>query len=103
MAGMNLLGGRVNPRNLWRLRMKLRCVALVGFGMFGATLAVSSPAAASSIAFSNLNVINSRSDASRTESQGKIEIETGDDFILNSFFSITSASFIGLVPQGFNV
>src|SRR5262245_12983145 len=81
--------------------MKFR--ALVGFGMLCTTLAVASPAAATSIVFSNLNVIDAMAAASRPESPGKIEIETGDDFILNSSFSITSASFIGLVPFGFSV
>jgi hypothetical protein len=80
--------------------MKFRSATLVGLGMFCATLAVSSPAAASSILYSNLNVINSMAAASRTESPGKIEIETGDDFILTTPSVITSASFIGLVPQG---
>src|SRR5262249_36270384 len=49
------------------------------------------------------NPINAMAAASRTESPGTIEIETGDDFILNSSFAITSASFIGLVPAGFAV
>jgi hypothetical protein len=84
--------------------MKLRSATLVGCGMVCATLAVSSPAAASSILYSNLNPINSMAAGSRTESPGRVEIETGDDFILNSFDSIiTSASFIGLVPVGFNL
>ena len=83
--------------------MKFKTGALTGFGVLCATLAVARPAVASSIVFSNLNVINAMAAASRPEAPGKIEIETGDDFILSSSFSITNASFIGLVPQGFSV
>jgi hypothetical protein len=36
--------------------------------------------------------------ASRPESTGKIEIESADDFLLNSHVNITSATFTGLIP-----
>lgn len=37
--------------------------------------------------------------ASRPSSAGKIEVETGDDFILNATGSITGATFYGLIPS----
>jgi 4-hydroxybenzoate polyprenyltransferase len=69
------------------------------------TLAFSTPASATSILYSNLNVNvpNAMATASRPEPPGGLEIESADDFILNFGASITSASFIGLVPAGFNV
>jgi len=36
--------------------------------------------------------------ASRPESAGKIEIESADDFLLNSHVNITSATFTGIIP-----
>src|SRR5262245_55576658 len=83
--------------------MKFKAVGLVGFVWCGATFAVASPAAASSILFSNLTVVNSMAAASRPGAAGKIEIEAADDFILSTPATITSASFIGLVPAGFSV
>jgi len=83
--------------------MKSKAGTLVGLGVLCSALAFSSPAAASSIVFSNLGVTNQMAAASRTESGGAMEIEAADDFILNGSFSITSASFIGLVPLGFHV
>jgi hypothetical protein len=41
--------------------------------------------------------------ASRPESTGKIEIESADDFLLNSPTNITSATFTGLLPSGFSI
>jgi hypothetical protein len=41
--------------------------------------------------------------ASRPDSQGKIEIESADDFILANPTTITSATFTGLIPSGANV
>jgi hypothetical protein len=38
--------------------------------------------------------------ASRPDSPGKIEIETGDDFVLTGQTHLTSATFTGLVPLG---
>ena len=86
-----------------KILMKSRAGRLVGLGVFCSALAFSSPAAASSIVFSNLSVTDQMAAASRTESPGNIEIEAADDFILNGNFVITSASFIGLVPLGFSV
>jgi hypothetical protein len=38
--------------------------------------------------------------ATRPESTGKFEIETGDDFVLTQHTSITGVSFTGLLPKG---
>jgi hypothetical protein len=38
--------------------------------------------------------------ASRPSSAGKIEIEAADDFVLTGLTSITSATFVGLLPSG---
>lgn len=40
---------------------------------------------------------------SRLAGNGKIEIETGDDFILDHPTQLTHATFTGLLPSGFNV
>jgi hypothetical protein len=40
---------------------------------------------------------------SRTASAGKLETETADDFVTNATTVITNATFIGLVPTGFNL
>jgi hypothetical protein len=41
--------------------------------------------------------------ASRPESTGKIEIESADDFLVNVRTNITSATFTGLLPSGFEI
>jgi hypothetical protein len=84
--------------------MKFKAVGLAGFLVFCSALAVSSPAAASSIVFSNLGVIGTMAAASRPEpASGGLEIEAADDFILTTATTITSASFIGLVPLGSSI
>jgi len=40
--------------------------------------------------------------ASRTDSPGKIEIESADDFVATTQIALTSATFTGLLPTGFN-
>jgi PEP-CTERM motif-containing protein len=67
------------------------------------TLLIPSSASATSILFSNMAVTNQMAAGSRPVSPGVLEIEAADDFVLGTAASITSASFIGLVPQGFNV
>ncbi len=58
------------------------------------------PAAAQTFAFSTGNPDGKIATASRPESPGKLEIESADDFILNSSTRLTSASFTGLLPTG---
>ena len=41
--------------------------------------------------------------ASRPESAGKFEIESADDFILTNPINVTSATFTGLLPTGFDL
>ena len=83
--------------------MKSMTGALLGLGALCSSFVFSSPAAASSIVYSNLGVTNQMAAASRPEAPGRLEIEAGDDFILNGSVSLTAASFIGLVPAGFNI
>ena len=58
------------------------------------------PVAAQNFAFSTGNPDGRIATASRPESPGNIEIESADDFVLNSSTSLTSASFTGLLPAG---
>ena len=41
--------------------------------------------------------------ATRPESAGKFEIESADDFLLPTGAHITSATFTGLLPSGFQI
>jgi PEP-CTERM motif-containing protein len=86
--------------------MRFRDVSLTGIGALAIVLVCTTSATAGSIIYSNLgvNVPNPMAAASRLSSPGgPQEIETADDFILNFTTSITSASFIGLVPLGSSV
>ncbi len=66
-----------------------------------AGLIVVGPAAAGpAFFFSTGNVDGRVATASRPGSAGKIEIETGDDFVLTSETQINRATFIGLLPAG---
>ena len=58
------------------------------------------PAAASPFFFSTDDPDGKIATASRPGSAGKIEIETGDDFLLGSPTQITSATFTGLLTGG---
>jgi hypothetical protein len=58
------------------------------------------PARADSFFFSTGNPDGKMATASRPSSAGKIEIETGDDFVLTQSTSLTSATFVGLLPTG---
>jgi hypothetical protein len=76
--------------------------ALLVSALFLAGLATAPVAWADPFAFNNGNVTDGMAAASRTNAQG-FEIETGDDFLLGSHTRISGASFVGLLPAGFNV
>ena len=61
------------------------------------------PTNADTFFFNNGNVTNQMAVASRPQSQGKFEIEAGDDFLLSNRTQINSATFTGLVPAGSTV
>jgi hypothetical protein len=61
------------------------------------------PAAAIPFVFSTGNPDGLMATATRPESAGKFEIETGDDFVLTQHTSITGASFTGLLPKGASI
>jgi hypothetical protein len=63
-------------------------------------VAVSSPVAADTFVFNTGDANNLMAAATRPESPGKFEIETGDDFALTQPTSITGAAFTGLIPSG---
>jgi hypothetical protein len=85
--------------------MRFRDVSLTGIGALAIVLVATNPAAAGSIVYSNLgvNIPNPMAAASRVSSPGIQEIEAADDFVLTFNTSITSASFIGLIPAGSTV
>ena len=58
------------------------------------------PAAADAFVFSTGNPDGLMATATRPESAGKSEIETGDDFVLTQQTLITGAAFTGLIPLG---
>src|SRR5262249_29926150 len=58
------------------------------------------PSAADSFVFSTGNPDGRMATATRPESPGKFEIETGDDFVLTQQTLITGAAFTGLIPSG---
>lgn len=66
----------------------------------GATLFSATPSVAANFFFSTGLPDGKIATASRPESAGKQEIETGDDFILSSTTSINQASFTGLLTNG---
>jgi len=61
------------------------------------------PALADTIFFSTGCPDGRMAAATRPESPGKFEIETGDDFVLTSQSLITSATFVGLLAGGTNI
>jgi hypothetical protein len=67
-----------------------------------AALAVlkAAPAGADTFSFSTGNPDGKMATASRPSSPGLIEIESADDFILNTATRIDSATFTGLIPSG---
>jgi hypothetical protein len=58
------------------------------------------PAAADTFVFNTGNPDGLMATATRPESAGKFEIETGDDFALTQQTLITGAAFTGLIPLG---
>ena len=76
--------------------MRHKVVIAVAFGL-GAILAA--PAIGATI-YNNLTPNNMMAIATRPSSPGVFEIEAGDDFLLGSQTSITSASFVGLLVPG---
>ncbi|MGA7236698.1 MAG: PEP-CTERM sorting domain-containing protein [Bryobacteraceae bacterium] len=71
---------------------------LAAFVMFLAT-----PALADIFSFSTGSPDGKMAAATRPDSAGKFEIETGDDFVLTSQSSINSATFVGLLNGGASV
>lgn len=69
----------------------------------GTALAGSLPGFAQSFNFSTGNPDGLVATGSRPSSAGKIEIETGDDFLLGAHTKITHATFIGLLTGGASV
>jgi hypothetical protein len=63
---------------------------------FGVTAAISQPVFAETI-YNNLNVNGAMAMATRPDSGGKFEIETGDDFVLTAERFVTTAKFIGIL------
>ncbi len=58
------------------------------------------PASAATFSFSTGNPNGLMATGSRPPSSGKIEIESGDDFVLSGLTSIGAASFVGLIGGG---
>jgi hypothetical protein len=58
------------------------------------------PAMADAFVFSTGNPDGLMATATRPESAGKFEIETGDDFVLTQQTLLTGAAFTGLIPLG---
>src|SRR5262245_39409811 len=58
------------------------------------------PALADAFVFSTGNPDGLMATATRPESAGKFEIETGDDFVLTQQTLLTGAAFTGLIPLG---
>jgi hypothetical protein len=80
-----------------RIQLKARTgIAALTF----AALAMPLPAVADAFVFSTGNPDGLMATATRPESPGKFEIETGDDFALTQQTLITGAAFTGLIPLG---
>lgn len=76
----------------------LRSLSLVMWSAIGLFAAI--PACADGLLISTGNPDGLMAMASRPESTGKLEIEAADDFVLNGETSVTSGSFVGLLPTG---
>lgn len=70
---------------------------------FGMALISAAPAAATPFFFSTGDPDGLIGTAARPTSGGKIEIETGDDFILNAPTNINTVTFVGLLTNGTDV
>ena len=82
----------MNPRRVGAMQKIFFQVLMVGLTVF-----LSSSAGADSFTFSTGDPNGLIATASRPDSAGKFEIESADDFIVNSKTSITSATFTGLL------
>jgi hypothetical protein len=78
--------------------MKLRNIMLVLGGLITAGNAAAAP-----FVFNNGDVDGRIASATRPGTNGKFEIESGDDFLLTQNTRITGASFTGLLPIGADV
>jgi hypothetical protein len=67
------------------------------------SIAAADPATADIFLYSNTNVDGRMASASRPSSGSPFEIETADDFVLNSQTLISGATFTGLVPNASHV
>jgi hypothetical protein len=77
---------------------------LCGITTIGLLAILSAPMHAQVFNFSTGAVTNSIATGSRPGGNGKSEIESADDFLLNApLTSITSATFTGLLPSGANI
>jgi len=70
---------------------------IAGFAL--AAMLLPTPMRADAFSFSTGNPDGLIATATRPESPGNFEIETGDDFVLTQQTSITGASFTGLIPS----
>lgn len=71
------------------------CFSAMAVGLF-----VTLPAAAAPFNFSSGEPDGLIATGARPDGPDVLEVETGDDFVLNGTTSLTSASFFGLVPAG---
>ena len=92
---MSVLGGDRMIRNTLAIRIGMGLVAAAAMAALKAA-----PAAADTFFFSTGNPDGKMATASRPDSAAGIEIESADDFILNSETHINSATFTGLIPSG---
>jgi hypothetical protein len=74
-----------------------------GFAFAVAASVLASASACADFVFSTGDPDGRMAAASRPSSAGKIEIETGDDFVLGNHTLITSASFTGLLSPGIDL
>src|SRR5262249_48945839 len=80
-----------------RIPFKAR-TAIAAFTL--AAVVIPFPAMADAFVFSTGNPDGLMATATRPESAGKFEIETGDDFVLTQQTMLTGAAFTGLIPLG---
>ena len=81
----------------------LNKLAIIGASMAFCLAIQAAPARAASFFFSTGNPDGRIATGSRPGTLGKVQIETGDDFILNSATNIQQATFTGLLTNGANI
>src|SRR6476660_4955783 len=86
-------------RKIMTLQFPLKARTAIAALAFAAVV-MPLPAAATPFLFSTGNPDGLMATATRPESAGKFEIETGDDFVLTQHTSITGATFTGLLTGG---